>query len=58
MDIDGCGEGNLQKLIDAGLVKSAADLYDLTVEQLLPLGQKGGCLGEQSCPLDRGEQDP
>ena len=52
MDIDGCGEGNLQKLIDAGLVKSAADLYDLTVEQLLPLGKKGGRLGEQSCPLD------
>ena len=40
MDIDGCGEGNLQKLIDAGLVKFAADLYDLTVEQLLPLGKK------------------
>lgn len=40
MDIDGCGEGNLQKLIDAGLVRSAADLYDLTVEQLLPLGKK------------------
>lgn len=40
MDIDGCGEGNLQKLIDAGLVKSAADLYDLTTEQLLPLGKK------------------
>lgn len=40
MDIDGCGEGNLQKLIDAGLVKSAADLYNLTVEQLLPLGKK------------------
>nr|WP_297173956.1 NAD-dependent DNA ligase LigA [uncultured Agathobaculum sp.] len=40
MDIDGCGEGNLQKLIDAGLVKSAADLYDLTVQQLLPLGKK------------------
>lgn len=40
MDIDGCGEGNLQKLIDAGLVKSAADLYGLTVEQLLPLGKK------------------
>lgn len=40
MDIDGCGEGNLQKLIDAGLVKSAADLYGLTAEQLLPLGKK------------------
>ncbi len=42
MDIDGCGEGNLQKLIDAGLISSAADLYDLTVEQLLPLGKKVG----------------
>lgn len=52
MDIDGCGEGNLQKLIDAGLVKSAADLYDLTVEQLLPLGKKVDVWGEQSCPLD------
>ncbi len=40
MDIDGCGESNLQKLIDAGLVSSAADLYDLTVQQLLPLGKK------------------
>lgn len=40
MDIDGCGEGNLVKLIDAGLVRSAADLYDLTLEQLLPLGKK------------------
>lgn len=40
MDIDGCGEGNLVRLIDAGLVRSAADLYDLTVEQLLPLGKK------------------
>ncbi len=42
MDIDGCGEGNLQKLIDAGLISSAADLYGLTVEQLLPLGKKVG----------------
>ena len=40
MDIDGCGEGNLVKLIDAGLVRSAADLYDLRLEQLLPLGKK------------------
>lgn len=40
MDIDGCGESNLLKLIDAGLVKSAADLYDLTPDQLLPLGKK------------------
>lgn len=40
MDIDGLGEGVLVKLIDADLVHSAADLYDLTLEQLLPLGKK------------------
>lgn len=40
MDIDGCGEGNLIKLIDAGLVHTAADLYRLQPEQLLPLGKK------------------
>lgn len=40
MDIDGCGEGVLQKLIAGDLVHSAADLYDLTLEKLLPLGKK------------------
>ncbi|NBI82703.1 NAD-dependent DNA ligase LigA [Clostridiaceae bacterium] len=43
MDIDGCGEAVLQGLIDAGLVKSAADLYTLEaaqVEQLERMGKK------------------
>lgn len=40
MDIDGCGEGNLVKLIDADLVHNAADLYYLKKEQLLLLGKK------------------
>lgn len=40
MNIDGCGEAVLQKLIDNHLVHSAADLYDLTLAALLPLGQK------------------
>nr|WP_297280059.1 NAD-dependent DNA ligase LigA [uncultured Butyricicoccus sp.] len=41
MDIDGCGEGVLKTLIAAELVRSAADLYDLTVGQLEPLDRMG-----------------
>ena len=41
MDIDGLGEGVLNTLIGAGLVKSAADLYGLTVEQIEPLDRMG-----------------
>jgi DNA ligase (NAD+) len=37
MDIDGVGEKLCQALFEAGLVKDAADLYDLTKEQLLTL---------------------
>jgi DNA ligase (NAD+) len=37
MDIDGVGEKLCQALFEAGLVKDAADLYDLTKEQLLDL---------------------
>ncbi len=43
MDIDGCGQAVLQGLIDAGLVKSAADLYALEAgqaEQLDRMGKK------------------
>ena len=40
MDIDGCGEAVLQALIDAKLVHSAADLYDLTVEDVMSLDRK------------------
>lgn len=37
MNIDGLGEETIEQLFDAGLVENAADLYDLTKEQLLPL---------------------
>lgn len=40
MDIDGCAEKRLQTLIEKGWVSSAADLYDLTFEQLQTLGKK------------------
>lgn len=37
MDIDGCGPAVLGQLVEKKLVASAADLYDLTKEQLLTL---------------------
>lgn len=41
MDIESLGGKRLDQLIDARLVRDAADLYDLTVEQLLPLDRMG-----------------
>lgn len=40
MDIDGCGEAVLQALIDADYVHSAADLYYLTVQDVMALERK------------------
>jgi DNA ligase (NAD+) len=37
MDIRGLGEANVQLLLDAGLIKDPADIYSLTLEQLLTL---------------------
>jgi DNA ligase (NAD+) len=37
MDIDGLGESIVEQIVDAGLVKSPADLYDLKKAQLLGL---------------------
>ena len=41
MDIEGLGEQMVEKLTAAGLVKDAADLYSLTVEQLVELDRVG-----------------
>lgn len=41
MDIDGCGEAQVLQLVNEGLVKSAADLYTLTSEQLETLERMG-----------------
>ena len=41
MDIDGRGPAVMQQLIDSGLVRTAADLYGLTPEQLEPLERMG-----------------
>ncbi|MDH4100432.1 MAG: NAD-dependent DNA ligase LigA [Nitrospirota bacterium] len=37
MDIDGLGEKIVEQLVEKGLVKDPADLYDLTVEDILTL---------------------
>jgi DNA ligase (NAD+) len=41
LDIDGLSYARIQQLLDAGLVRDAADLFDLTVEQLVPLERFG-----------------
>lgn len=37
MDIDGIGAETVGQLVDAGLITNYADLYDLIIEQVLPL---------------------
>jgi DNA ligase (NAD+) len=41
MDIDGLGEALVDQLVDRGLVKSIADLYELKLEQLVELERMG-----------------
>ena len=47
MDIEGLGEERVRQFTDAGLIQDAADVYDLTVEQLVPLER----IGERSAQL-------
>jgi DNA ligase (NAD+) len=41
MNIEGMGDVLVNQLVDAGLVKSVADIYDLTEEQLVNLDRMG-----------------
>ena len=41
MDIDGLGPAVMQNLVDSGLVKTCADLYDLKAEQIAGLERMG-----------------
>ncbi|MCB0965907.1 MAG: NAD-dependent DNA ligase LigA [Ilumatobacter sp.] len=59
MDIEGLGEQMVEKLTAAGLVRDPADLYSLTVEQLVELER----VGETSAAnlvaeIDRSRQQP
>jgi DNA ligase (NAD+) len=47
MDISGLGEKWVQQWVDQGLVRSVADLYHLTVEELLPLERMGQQLAQK-----------
>src|SRR5271169_5602700 len=62
MNIEGMGDALVNQLVDAGLVKSVADIYDLTEEQLTNLERMGkksaqNVLGEiqnsKKLPLER-----
>jgi DNA ligase (NAD+) len=62
LDIEGLGERTVDQLVDRELVKDPADLYDLTVERLLPLEgmaeKSAGNLvraiqGSKDAPLER-----
>ncbi len=59
MDIEGLGEERVRQFVDAGLLEDAGDVYDLTVERLVPLER----IGERSAQLlvdaiDRSRQQP
>jgi DNA ligase (NAD+) len=41
MKIEGLGDKVVRALLDSGLIKNVADLYDLKVEQLVPLERMG-----------------
>jgi len=41
MNIDSLGEETIDMLVTEGLIKNAADLYDLTIDKLLPLKKDG-----------------
>ena len=41
MDIDGMGEALVDQLVDSGLVKNVADLYKLTVDDLVKIERMG-----------------
>ena len=47
MDIEGLGEERVTQFVEAGLLNDAADVYDLTVERLIPLER----IGERSAQL-------
>jgi DNA ligase (NAD+) len=47
MDIEGLGEERVTQFVEAGLLRDAADVYDLTVEELVPLER----MGERSAQL-------
>jgi DNA ligase (NAD+) len=59
MNVDGLGDALVDQLVDQGLVKSVADLYGLTVEQLAGLERMGRKSAENLVRnLDRSRRNP
>ncbi|MBR3554650.1 MAG: NAD-dependent DNA ligase LigA [Oscillospiraceae bacterium] len=56
MDIDGLGPNLVQALVDAGMVKSPADLYDLTEEPVAALERMGQKSAENLIRAIRGSK--
>ncbi len=59
MDIEGLGEERVLQLVGAGFVNDAADLYDLTVEQLVTLERFGAVsAGNLVAAVDASRRQP
>ncbi len=58
MDIQWLGEKHAAQLVEAGLVKDAADLYAVTKEQLLPLERMGDKLADNILAAIDGSRRP
>ena len=59
MDIDGMGDVLVEQLVSRGMVKSVADIYDLTLEQLLELERMGQKSAEKIIKnIDRSRKQP
>ena len=57
MDIEGLGEQMIEKLIDAGLIVDSADLYSLTVDQLVALDRIGDTSATNLIEAIQGSKD-
>jgi DNA ligase (NAD+) len=59
MNIDGVGDALVDQLVDQGVVKSVADIYDLTVDKLLALERMGKkSAGNVIRNIDNSKQNP
>jgi DNA ligase (NAD+) len=59
MNIDGMGDALVDQLVDRAMIKSVADLYDLTVEQLTDLERMGKkSAANVIANIERSKQNP
>ncbi|MGA2590186.1 MAG: NAD-dependent DNA ligase LigA [Bryobacteraceae bacterium] len=59
MNIDGLGDALVDQLVDRGMVRSVADIYDLTLAQLVSLERMGAkSAGNVIRNIDKSKQNP